>query len=72
MLRYKIDIIAELAKHGVTYYSCRKPGSPVSQGTFKRFKNGEPVSLSVLDRVCQILKCQLSDIIEIVPDSDKE
>ena len=69
MYKYKIDIISALAEKGVTYYSCRKNGL-FSQGTLRKLRNGENVTLATLDRVCNILGCQLSDIIEIIPDSD--
>lgn len=69
MFRYKIDVIAELRKHGVTYYNTRKTGL-FSQGTMHALSQGKSVTLETLDKVCCILDCQLSDIIEIIPDSD--
>lgn len=70
MFRYKIDVTAALKKAGLNYYQSRKKDTPISQGTFTRLKKCQSVSLSTLDAVCQILHCQLSDLIEILPDEE--
>ena len=40
----------------------------VSYSTLLKMENGEYVSLDVLDRICRSLRCQLSDIAEVLPD----
>ena len=40
----------------------------VSYSTLLKMKNGEYVSLDVLERICRSLDCQLSDIAEVIPD----
>lgn len=72
MFRYKINVAEALEEKGLNSYKSRKTNTPISQGTFLRLKHKESVSLSTLDTVCQILECQLSDLIEIVPDEKQK
>lgn len=37
----------------------------ISPATFTKLKKNETVSLEVLVKICQILKCEIGDIIEI-------
>lgn len=71
MYKYKIDVIKALSQAGYTYYKCRKEGI-LSQGTLHKLRSCGNVTLETLDRVCQLLHCQLSDIIEIVPDAEPD
>jgi len=38
----------------------------ISSSTLNRIKNNEPVSLSTIDELCKILKCDIKDIVKIV------
>lgn len=38
----------------------------VSKSTFYKIKNGENVTTDVLIRICDILKCDISEIVECV------
>jgi len=40
--------------------------------TIQRLMNDESVSANTLDALCQIFSCQVTDIIEILPDPTKE
>lgn len=40
----------------------------ISAMTIAKFGKDEPVSLPVIDRVCQILKCPIEDVVEITLD----
>lgn len=40
----------------------------ISSSTVRRLKAGESVSTNTLDALCTILECDLSDIIEYIPD----
>lgn len=40
----------------------------ISSSTVRRLKAGESVSTNSLDALCAILECDLSDIIEYIPD----
>lgn len=43
-----------------------RKASGVSPATFTKLKKNEMVSLEVLVKICQILQCEIGDIIEIV------
>lgn len=38
----------------------------ISKSTFYKMKNGENITTDVLLRVCDVLKCDVSDIVECV------
>lgn len=40
----------------------------VSKSTFYKIKNGENVTTDVLLRICDVLKCDISDIVECVEE----
>lgn len=44
----------------------------VSKSTFYKIKNGENVTTDVLLRICNVLKCDISEIVECVNDSLEE
>ncbi|EUB22734.1 Cro/C1-type HTH DNA-binding domain protein [Streptococcus sp. AS20] len=43
----------------------------VSKSTFYKIKNGENVTTDVLLRICDVLECDISDIVECVEIEDK-
>ncbi len=64
MLRYEIDVIAELAKVGINTTTAKKSGI-FGQDTMRKFRNGDTnISLEILNRLCCILKKQPYDIIK--------
>lgn len=73
MLRYKIDIISELAKAGINTTTAKKSGV-FGQDTMRKFRNGDTsISLEILNRLCCILEMQPRDIIKFVEtDEDRE
>lgn len=40
----------------------------MSTGTLSKLSKNEPVALTVLERICKVLDCQFSDIIEYIPE----
>ena len=68
VLKYKINVLQALKEKGFTAYKLRKEnifGGAVVQA----FRNGEIVSIHSLHTVCKLLNCQLSDIVEYIPDA---
>lgn len=49
-----------------------RKASGISPATFTKLKKNEMVSLEVLVKICQILKCEIGDIIEIVDNASTE
>lgn len=43
----------------------------VSKSTFYKIKNGENVTTGVLLRICDVLECDISEIVECVNDSSE-
>ena len=43
----------------------------VSKSTFYKIKNGENVTTDVLLRICDVLECDISEIVECVNDSSE-
>jgi len=44
----------------------------VSKSTFYKIKNGDNVTTDVLVRICNVLECDISEIVECVNDSSEE
>ena len=40
----------------------------ISTGTLAKMSKNEQVALSVLERICEALDCQIGDIVEYIPD----
>ena len=44
----------------------------IAPNTMTKLRRDEPVSLSVLGRACDILECDIGDIMEFIPDKSEE
>ena len=44
----------------------------VSWGVITKLSKGETVSLDVLIKICKFLRCDIGDIMELLPDEPKE
>lgn len=40
----------------------------ISNSTLAKLGKNEPVALSVLEKICSVLNCQIGDIVQYVPD----
>lgn len=58
---------ATMEKKHATTYTLQVKGE-VSSSTIRRLKAGESVSTNTLDALCQILQCDLPDIIEYIEE----
>ena len=69
MISYK-PLWETMRRQGATTYTleCRGP-VVISSSTVRRLKAGESVSTNTLDALCQILGCDLADIIEFLPEN---
>lgn len=54
---------------GATTYTLQVKGE-ISSSTVRRLKAGESVSTNTLDALCRILGCELTDIVEYLPDGE--
>ena len=68
MFRYRVNILAELKKKGYSSYRLRQERI-LSEGTLQKMRSGDTsLTLESLDKVCEIFQCQLSDLVEWVPN----
>lgn len=65
MLRYKIDVLAELKEKGYTTYKINKD-KLLSNSTVQKLRRGTMVSAQNIDALCEMLCCQPGDIIEYI------
>jgi DNA-binding Xre family transcriptional regulator len=53
-----------LIERGMTRQDLKKLG--ISSATISKLSKNEYIALSVIDRICQALKCEISDVVLIV------
>ena len=56
---------------GATTYTLQVKGG-ISSSTVRRLKAGESVSTNTLDALCRILDCDITDILQYVPEPSKK
>ena len=66
-MKYKIDVLSALKKHGFTTYKIRKE-KLLSESTVQKLRAGIGVSWENVETICRLLRCQPGDIIEYVED----
>lgn len=71
MWKYKTDILKELSNRGYTSTKIRKD-KILSQATLQNIRQGKGITTDTINTLCIILRCQPSDIIEIVPTGDEK
>lgn len=71
MIKYKIDIYTLLSEKGINMTYAKKTGI-FSQSVMQKFKRMDTsVTISCLDKLCDILDLQPSDILEFERRIDK-
>lgn len=71
MFTYKIDVLKSLSERGFTPTRMRKE-KIMSQSTMQSLRKGNGITTDTLNTICIILKCQPSDIIEIIPTDEEK
>lgn len=69
MFRYRIDVLNALKEAGYTTTKIRQE-RVLSESTLTNIRAGKPIGINALDAVCNILECQISDIMEHIPDKE--
>lgn len=67
MLKYKIDVLATLKEKGYNTNKIRKE-KIMGEAMLQKIRNGEMVSWSVFEKLCDLLNCQPADLIEYVKE----
>lgn len=71
MIKYKIDINAELSKHGFTAGKIQKEKLLAGQ-TMMNIKAGKSITLDTLNKICIMCKLQPGDILEVIPTDEEK
>ena len=71
MLKYKINVLSVLKEKGYSTYKLIKE-EYFSSGTIQKLRNDEVLGKSGLEMLCKLLECDISEIIEYVPETKNE
>ena len=71
LFRYKIDVMKELSERGFTSTRMRKE-KILSEATMQNLRKGKGITTDTLNTICIILRCQPSDVLEIVPTDEEK
>lgn len=71
MIRYKIDVLAELKKHGYNQTRIRKENLLPSQ-TVQNIRTGKSITLDTLNKICIMCKLQPGDVVEVIPTDEEK
>ena len=63
---WKILIDKEMNKGAL----CGK--AKISKGTMAKMTNNEPVTLTVIEKICEVLQCDIGDVVQIVDIEKRE
>ena len=67
MLKYKIDVLATLKEKGYNTNKIRTE-KIMGEAMLQKIRNGEMVSWSVFEKLCDLLDCQPADLIEHIKE----
>ena len=68
---YKFDVLEALKEKGYSSYNLRKE-KLLSESTIQALRNKKQISWDNLEKLCKLLQCQPSDLIEYVEEEQKE
>lgn len=71
MFKYKIDVMKSLSDRGFTSSRMRKE-KILSEATMQNIRKGKGITTDTLNTICIILRCQPSDVLEIVPTDEEK
>ena len=66
-IKYKINVLEALKEKGYNTGKIRKD-KIMGEAMLQKIREGEMVSWTVFDKLCQLLECQPADIIEYVEE----
>lgn len=71
MIKYKIDVFAELKKHGYNQMRIQRERLLPAQ-TAQNIKAGKSITLETLNKICIMCKMQPGDIVEVIPTDEEK
>lgn len=66
-IKYKVNILDELKKIGFSSYKLRKD-KIIGEAMIQKLRNGDLISWSCINKICELLECQPGDILEYVDE----
>lgn len=69
-LKYRINVLLFLKEAGYNTNKIRKE-KLLSEGTLQSLRNGKYISMNAIDKICRLLECQPSDLLEYTKE-DKQ
>ena len=70
MFAYKMDVLKELKAVGYNTTRLRSE-KLLSEGSIQALREGKPVGIIALDKICGLLKKQPGSIIKYIPDDER-
>ena len=58
-----------MEEKGITSYVCKRDNI-IGQATYKKIKSGGDIDTRTIAKMCEVLECQPSDLMEYVPDDE--
>ena len=71
MLKYKINVITALKEAGYSTYKIRNE-KIFTEAQLQHIRRNHLLTHDALDKLCRLLELQPGDLLEYVPDSDKQ
>lgn len=68
-IKYKFEILPALKEKGYNTTRLRRE-KILGERTIQQLREGQLVSWATIERICQMLNCQIGDIVEYVEDAD--
>lgn len=65
-IRYKVDVLSKLKAAGWTTYKLRKE-RVIGERTLQQLRDGVPVSWETVSRLCDLLACDVGDLLTVKP-----
>lgn len=69
MIRYKMDVLEALKDSGYNTNHIRKH-KLLNESALQYLREGKPVGIKAIDKLCSLLHCQPGDLMEWVPDDE--
>lgn len=66
-IKYKIDVLATLKEQGYNTSRLRKD-KLLGESTIQQLRENKLVSWNNIDRLCDLLNCQIGDIVEQIKE----
>lgn len=71
MIRYKVDVLEELKKHGYNQTKIQRERLLPAQ-TVQNIRAGKSITLETLNKICIMCKLQPGDIVEVVATDEEK